>query len=60
MNWKKCGKKQSQPNLWYYPGICLDHLRKTMKNLLGQLVSRPRFEPEKSCTYEAGMLTTHP
>jgi hypothetical protein len=31
MNWKGYGRKQSQPNLRYYPGICLEGLRKTRK-----------------------------
>jgi hypothetical protein len=33
MNWKGCGRKRSWPNLRYYPGICLEGLRKTTKNL---------------------------
>jgi hypothetical protein len=28
MNWKGCGRKKSWPNLRYYPGICLEGLRK--------------------------------
>jgi hypothetical protein len=32
MNWKEYGKKQSSPDLRYYPSICLEGLRKTMKN----------------------------
>lgn len=28
MNWKGSGRKQSWPNLRYYPGICLEELRK--------------------------------
>jgi hypothetical protein len=31
MNWKGYGRKRSQPNLRYYPGICLEELRKTIK-----------------------------
>jgi hypothetical protein len=27
------GRKQSWPNLRYYPGICVEKLRKTIKNL---------------------------
>jgi hypothetical protein len=31
MNWKGFGTQQSWPNLRYYPGICLEELRKTTK-----------------------------
>jgi hypothetical protein len=31
MNWKGYGRKQSWPNLRYYPGICLEGLTKTTK-----------------------------
>jgi hypothetical protein len=31
MNWKGCGRKQSWPDLRYYPGICLEGLRKSSK-----------------------------
>jgi hypothetical protein len=30
---RKCGRKQLWTNLTYYPGICLEALRKTTKNL---------------------------
>jgi hypothetical protein len=54
MNWKGYGRKQSWPNLRYYPSICLEGPRKTTKKpQSGQLVSRPG-PPE----YEAGVLTT--
>jgi hypothetical protein len=33
MNWKEYGRKQAWPNLRYYPSICLEELRKTMKKL---------------------------
>jgi hypothetical protein len=32
MNWKRCWRR-SWPNLRYYPGICLEGLRKTTNNL---------------------------
>jgi hypothetical protein len=31
MNWKECRRKWFWPNLRYYPGICLEWLRKTTK-----------------------------
>jgi hypothetical protein len=34
MNWKGYGRKQSWPNLRYYPEICLEGLRETMKTSL--------------------------
>jgi hypothetical protein len=33
MNWKGCGRKWSWPNLRYYPGICLEGLGETTRNL---------------------------
>jgi hypothetical protein len=33
MNWKGYGRKWSWPNVQYYPGICLEGLRKIMKKL---------------------------
>jgi hypothetical protein len=33
MEWKGYGKKQSWPNLWLCPAICMAGLRKTMGNL---------------------------
>jgi hypothetical protein len=58
MNWKGCVRKQSWPNLRYYPGICLAGPRKSTKNLsqdswsLGQDLNLG--PPE----YEAQVLTT--
>jgi hypothetical protein len=31
INWEGCGRKWPWPNLRYYPGICLEGLRKTIK-----------------------------
>jgi 3-polyprenyl-4-hydroxybenzoate decarboxylase len=31
---ERCGRKQLWPNLRYYPGICLEVLRKVMKNII--------------------------
>jgi hypothetical protein len=57
INWKGCERKRSWPNLRHCPGICLDGLRKTTKNL-GQDSRSPGPDlnlgpPE----YEAGVLT---
>jgi hypothetical protein len=35
MNWKGFGKRQSGLISRYYPGICLEGLKKTMKNSFG-------------------------
>jgi hypothetical protein len=40
IHWEGCGKKRSWSNLRYYPGICLEELRKTMK-ILGQDIQYP-------------------
>jgi hypothetical protein len=46
LNWKGYGRKRSWPNLRCYPGICLERLRKTTKNLQsGQPIFGPWFEP---------------
>jgi hypothetical protein len=31
MNWKGYGRKWSEPNLKYYPSICLEELKKVLK-----------------------------
>jgi hypothetical protein len=43
MNWKGCGKKRSWPNLIYYPGICLEGLRKARK-ILSQYSRSPDLD----------------
>jgi hypothetical protein len=48
MNWKGYGRKQSWSNLRNYPGICLEGLAKTTKNLSGQPVSGTRCKPGTS------------
>jgi hypothetical protein len=60
MNWKACGKTQSWPNLRQYPGICLEGLRKTMKNLSQDIQSPGRDMNSVPPEYGAGMLTTLP
>jgi hypothetical protein len=58
MNWKGCGWKWLWPNLRYYPGICLEGWRKTMR-ILSQNSQSPGWDlnlgPPK---YEARGLTT--
>jgi hypothetical protein len=47
INWKGYGGKRPLPNLRYYPGICLEGLRKTMKCLNHNCLSPGRyFNPE--------------
>jgi hypothetical protein len=33
INWKGYGRRESWPNLRYYPGILLEGLRRTMKTI---------------------------
>jgi hypothetical protein len=56
MNRKGCGTKQSWPNLRYYPGICLEGLRKTTKNLTQDNRSPGRDLNPGPPEYEAGVL----
>jgi hypothetical protein len=58
MNWKGCGRKRSCPNKRYYPGICLEELRKTMKDLSQDSRSPGRDLKPGTPEYEAGVLTT--
>jgi hypothetical protein len=58
MNWKGCGRRQSWPNLRYYPGSCLEGLRKTAKTLSQNSWSPGPDLNQKLSKYEAGMLTT--
>jgi hypothetical protein len=58
MNWKGCGRKRSWPNLRYYPGICLEGLTKTTKNLSQHSRSPGRDLNPGPPEYEAGVLTT--
>jgi hypothetical protein len=48
MNWKGSGRKQSWPNLRYYPAISLEELKKTTKASLSIALLGPRFEPGTS------------
>jgi hypothetical protein len=57
MNWKGCGRKRSWLNLRYYPGICVEGLRKTMKNLSQDSRSPGRDLNPGHPEYEAGVLT---
>jgi hypothetical protein len=60
MNWKGYGKKQSWPNLGYYPGICLEGLRKTTKSFSENSRFPGRDLNAGPSVYEAGVLTTRP
>jgi hypothetical protein len=60
MNWKRCRRKQSCPNLWDYPSICLEGLRKTTKNLSQDSQSLGWDLNHGPPKYEAGVLTTQP
>jgi hypothetical protein len=60
MQWNGYGRKRSWPNLKYCPGICLERLRKTTKNLSQDSRSPGRgFHPGPP-EYEVGVLTTRP
>jgi hypothetical protein len=60
MNWKESGRKQSWPNVRYYPGMYLEGLRKDLKNF-GQASWSPTqdLNPELP-TYETGVLIIRP
>jgi hypothetical protein len=47
-------------NLRYYPGVCLENLRKTMKNLSQDSRSPGQDLDPGPPKYEAGVLTTRP
>jgi hypothetical protein len=61
MNWKGCGRKWLWPNLRYYPGICLEELRKTTKNLSqdSQSLGRGLNPGPPGLTHEACLNNTH-
>jgi hypothetical protein len=42
MKWKGCGRKRSRSHLRYYPGICLEGLRKITKILSQDSLSKGR------------------
>jgi hypothetical protein len=54
INWKRFGRKWSWPNFKYYPGIRLEGVGKSTKNLNKD--SRSPGHPE----YEVELLTTRP
>jgi hypothetical protein len=60
MNWKEYGRKQSWPNLRYYPGICLEGLRETMKNVSQDSQSAGQDLKPGPSEYKAGVLTALP
>jgi hypothetical protein len=60
MNWKGYGRKRSWPDWRYYPGICLERLRKTTKNLSQDIPSMGRDLNAGPPEYEVGVLTNRP
>jgi hypothetical protein len=60
MNWKGYRRKQSWPNLRYYPGICMLGQRKTTKNVSQDSQSPGQDLNLGSLEYKARMLTTQP
>jgi hypothetical protein len=60
MNWKGFGRKLSWCNRRYYPGICLEGLRKTTKNLSQDSQSLGQDLNPGPPKYNAGVLTTQP
>jgi hypothetical protein len=58
MNGKGFGTKRSWPNFWYSPGIRLENLRKTTKNIIEGNWSPGRDLNPGPPEFEAGVLTT--
>jgi hypothetical protein len=56
MNWKGYGRKWAWPNLRYYPGICLEGLRKATKNASQNNRSAGRDLNPGPPVYEAEVL----
>jgi hypothetical protein len=56
MNWSGCGRKLSWPSLRYYPGICLETLRKTLKNISQDNLSPGWVLNPRTPNCEAGVL----
>jgi hypothetical protein len=48
INWNRYKRKRPWPELKYYPGFCLEGLRKTTKISARIALSGPRFEPGTS------------
>jgi hypothetical protein len=60
MNWKECRKSKSWPNSMYYPGICLEGLMRTTKNLSQDRRTSGRDLNSGPPEYEAAVLSTQP
>jgi hypothetical protein len=60
MNCKGFRRRQSWPDLRYFPGIYLDGLRKTTKNLSQDILSPGRDLNPGLTEYESEVLTTRP
>jgi hypothetical protein len=50
MNWKGCGRKRSRPSFRYYPGICVEGLRKSTK-ILSQHTQYPDWDSNQASSY---------
>jgi hypothetical protein len=59
-NWKESWRKRPWPNLRYCPGICLQGLRKTTRNLNQDSRSPQRDLNPGPLEYEAGVLISRP
>jgi hypothetical protein len=60
MNWEKCGRKRWRVNIRYYPGICLEGLRRTTKPLIQDSRYPGRDMNPGPPEYEAALFTTRP
>jgi hypothetical protein len=58
MNWNGCRRKHLWPHLTMYPGICLEGLRKTTKNVHQYSWPPGRDLKLGPIVYEAGVLPT--
>jgi hypothetical protein len=56
MVWKECGRKRLWPNLRYYARICLEGLRKTMKELSQDSPSPGQDLNSEDCEYEEVLI----
>jgi hypothetical protein len=61
LNWEGFGRKrQSYPLLKWYPDICLEGLKKTLRNVCQDIWSLSHSSNSEPSGYEKGILTTTP